>query len=61
MLLKEGRKENINTGGKKERENSTRIFCKLPQLFTALEIRDPIADTNIRQVFTLFFVGHAGP
>jgi hypothetical protein len=47
-LLKEGRKENTNIGGKKERENSTRLFCELHQSFAARKIRDPIADTIIK-------------
>jgi hypothetical protein len=47
-LLKEGRKENINIGGKKERENSTKFFCKLHQSFAALEIIDLIADIIIK-------------
>jgi len=48
VFSKEGGKENINIGGKKEKENSTRVFCKLPQSFAALKIRGPIVDTIIK-------------
>jgi hypothetical protein len=48
VFSKEGRKENINMGAKTERENSTRVFCELPQSFAALKIRGPIADTFIK-------------